>query len=209
MNKISLVLIFLLAVNCSTSENNLENKEDGPIIIKLMEAFEGNEIQNISQFGSKIEYVQLETNSRSLIAGNAKVYVDDLYIRTVAFRQILLFERKSGRFIKELSHYGNDPSGYLSALPSSHPNDRGQLYPDSTPCSRSLRSRPRFTQPFSLSSCDVSSDWPMSSSARSASPGHHHPSHRRCGRTTHRARLRRASHRYRHPQRSRHRPDRP
>ena len=50
------------------------------------------------------------------------------YIYTVAFRQILQFDRKTGKFIKELSHYGNDPEAYQYTLPDTPPTKSNEIY---------------------------------------------------------------------------------
>ena len=66
------------------------------------------------------EYVALETNDSCLIKRNPSFYATDDYIVSIAKRQIFLFDRKTGRFIREIGKAGQGPDEYqftTSALP--------------------------------------------------------------------------------------------
>ena len=49
--------------------------------------------------------------------GNSpRVFTTDLYIVATTNRQMFLFDRKTGKFIREIGHYGKDPEGYRNVL---------------------------------------------------------------------------------------------
>lgn len=132
--KISLVTLLCTLVFLSGCNQKKESTEtthqlnSGAVVIDVEKALEEGTSQYLSQFSSEIEYVRLETADEGLVAGNARAYVLEDYIYTVAFRQILQFDRKTGKFIKELSHYGNDPEAYQYTLPDTPPTKSNEIY---------------------------------------------------------------------------------
>ena len=52
------------------------------------------------------EYIPLETNDSCLIRNGATFYATDDYIVSIARRQIYLFDRRTGRFVREIGKAG-------------------------------------------------------------------------------------------------------
>ena len=59
------------------------------------------------------EYIPLETNDSCLIRNGATFYATDDYIVSIARRQIYLFDRRTGRFVREIGKAGEGPNDYL------------------------------------------------------------------------------------------------
>lgn len=82
-----------------------------PIVIDWDKA-NVQEIKMSSLFKS-VNYIPLELTKDCLIDGNYRVYTNSDYILTLgSFQNIFMFDRKSGKFIKEVSHIGNGPNEY-------------------------------------------------------------------------------------------------
>jgi hypothetical protein len=103
-----IISIFALLFSCS-------NPKEGslPAIDLFVGQSDRKEVP-ISLFGSKIEYVLLETNKDCQLGEWARYYLDKDIIIAVDFRKILLFYRKDGKFIKQIGHWGKDPHGYAA-----------------------------------------------------------------------------------------------
>ncbi|KOF01947.1 hypothetical protein OB69_14510 [Roseivirga seohaensis subsp. aquiponti] len=111
------LLLFIL-FNCSGKSETTESSEFIPYEIDLSpEAYHQAEQPKSSLLLEKIEYVALETTERCRVKEDFKVYASNEYIYTVASGQILQFDRKDGKFIKELGKYRNGTEGYVSTLP--------------------------------------------------------------------------------------------
>ena len=91
-------------------------KEELLPIIDIFNAHQDRTEVPISQFGSEIEYVLLETNKDCQLGDAARYYLDKEVIVAVDFRKILLFSRKDGEFIKQVGHWGKDPHGYAATI---------------------------------------------------------------------------------------------
>lgn len=127
-----LACITIFSSGCSNKKESNETTNQlnsGAVVIDIEKALEEGATQYLSQFSSEIEYVRLETANEGFVAtAYPRAYVLEDYIYTVAFRQILQFDRKTGKFIKELSHYGYDPEAYQYTLPSMHPTTSNEIY---------------------------------------------------------------------------------
>mgnify|MGYP003651617547 CR=1 FL=1 len=122
-------IVFLSGCNQKKGTDETGNGlTSGAVVIDIEKALEEGAPQYLSQFSSEIEYIRLEMADEGLVAGNSRSYVLEDYIYTVAFRQILQFDRKTGKFIKELSHYGNDPEAYQYTLPDTPPTKSNEIY---------------------------------------------------------------------------------
>lgn len=67
----------------------------------------------VSDLISDPEYIPLETNDSCLIRNGATFYATDDYIVSIARRQIYLFDRRTGRFVREIGKAGEGPNDYL------------------------------------------------------------------------------------------------
>lgn len=66
----------------------------------------------LSDFIENLTYVALETNQDCLIDENPSLYVTKDYIVVNTLRRCLLFDRKSGSFIREIGRYGHGPGEF-------------------------------------------------------------------------------------------------
>jgi hypothetical protein len=101
-----LFLIFI-TVSCNSKNENLYE------IINIREAFENKKSININDIATTFEYIELETKDECLTGTRLAVYSNDQYLIAIDRDKILLFDRKDGRFIREIGHKGNGPGEYL------------------------------------------------------------------------------------------------
>lgn len=101
--KVLLYIWCLLYTFSSQAQNNL-------FILDL----KGKKVDvSLNDLFDKIEYVPLETTSKCLLKPGAYYYVTDKYIVAMnAFWQTYLFNRKTGKFIRELDREGGGPDEY-------------------------------------------------------------------------------------------------
>lgn len=71
---------------------------------------------NLSDLIKSVEYVILETDTNCLVSDNYRIVVMPKEILAFNVRRCLAFDRKTGNFIKEIRHRGNDGVGYNSTL---------------------------------------------------------------------------------------------
>jgi hypothetical protein len=108
--KILVIVSILLFPGCNSENSGKPGKLRQ---VNIAEAFETRKFKNLSTIvDGSIDYVCLETTEKSLLGGFPRVYVTDSIVATISFRKILLFKRKTGGFIREIGHFGNDPEGY-------------------------------------------------------------------------------------------------
>lgn len=103
---ISILCVFLLS--CSN-----ENKK---ISIDIDKEFSKEARLKLSDIISSIEYIALETDTNCLVEQNFGVLLFSKEIVVINKRKCLLFDRATGKFIKEILHRGNDPEGYNSTM---------------------------------------------------------------------------------------------
>lgn len=103
-----LVPAFIIA-SCSQPESV---KNQSVEIIKLSEAFSSRKPVTISDISTDLEYVRLETKDACLTGTRLAVYSNDQYLITIDREKILLFDRKDGKFIREIGRRGNGPGEY-------------------------------------------------------------------------------------------------
>lgn len=78
----------------------------------------------VSQLGSKISYIPLETNDSSLLPDRFDLRATDKYILAVVMDEwgfgktaCLSFDIKDGKFVASVGHRGDDPEAYYSSFP--------------------------------------------------------------------------------------------
>ena len=118
-----LASMFLLA--CSSGAEKMQGQ------IEVLPAFENLTELKVSQLGKNIRYVPLETTDSSLIGASCKVQLlEDAILITYGMRgesHCFLFDRETGKFIREIGHKGEDPRGYSEPKVYVHPAT-GHLY---------------------------------------------------------------------------------
>ena len=104
---------------CSSGTENMQGQID------VLPAFENLTELKVSQLGKNIRYVPLETTDSSLIGGSCKVcLLEDKIMVTYGARSeshCFLFDRETGKYIREIGHKGEDPRGYSEPKAYVHP----------------------------------------------------------------------------------------
>jgi hypothetical protein len=112
MNKfLSLILSFLI-FSCS----NLQRRNSEINLINVGNAFESKQEVYLSMLVDKVEYIPLELTQKSVLTANAIIEVTEDYIiaRNYGIKPplLLLFDRQSGKFIREIGNVGRGPDEY-------------------------------------------------------------------------------------------------
>jgi hypothetical protein len=104
-----LFLFFPSAFGQSLNKSNL-------VVLDLDKSFSKQEEVPLSKFLENIKFVPLETTAQSIIGRTPRYEVTDEYIIVRNYntpKQILMFDRKTGKFIREIGKYGRGPDEYL------------------------------------------------------------------------------------------------
>lgn len=122
------LFLMLTLWSCGDSAEQVR-KTELPYQIDLVEAYKQNTEVPLSLFAKSIEYLPLESTDSALIGRFPHFYLFDDYLISIAFRQVFLFDRKTGNFIKEIQGYGNGPDEYRYTRPHLHADEkRGLVY---------------------------------------------------------------------------------
>jgi hypothetical protein len=84
-------------------------------VLNLTPAIENLENFALSDFVKSITYVPLATTYDCLVDNNPKVFVTKEFIMTITTLRCLLFDRKTGDFIREIGKNGRGPGEYMLA----------------------------------------------------------------------------------------------
>jgi hypothetical protein len=84
--------------------------------IDILTAFKNKNTINLSSIAENIQYVQLETKKGVQLGHSPRFYLNESYIIAFAAKQIYLFNRQTGKFIREIGHFGQDPGGYRNTI---------------------------------------------------------------------------------------------
>lgn len=125
-----ILTFYLLLLSFPTSFGQYLNKSS-LIVFDLEKAFSRQSEVPLSKFLNSINYVTLETNPHSIIGRFAHFEVTDDYIivRDNSIpKQILLFDRKTGKFIKSIGKYGRGPNEYSRFSYIPYDPDKRVLY---------------------------------------------------------------------------------
>ena len=131
MNKKQLIPAALLALlaACGNPKNN-ETAEELTVID--VESAMGNlQELKISDLGSHVRYIPLESNDSCLIGSNPHAYVVGSHIlvtsTSIPTPSLHCFDKETGKFICTIGHWGDDPTGYWNSKPYYNPSN-GLLY---------------------------------------------------------------------------------
>lgn len=102
------VLLALTTFSCS--------KPDGMIRIAVDQAMNTTLSRKLSEVMKTLHYVPLETDSNCLVGNFFEVALFDKDIAVISKRKILLFDRETGKFKREVLHFGNNPGGYAGTV---------------------------------------------------------------------------------------------
>lgn len=106
------VLCLLLALNITSCSQQESADKKSIEIINLKDAFDKSKPINITDISTVFNYIKLETKDECLTATRLAVYSNDQYLIAIDREKILLFDRKDGKFIREIGHRGNGPGEY-------------------------------------------------------------------------------------------------
>lgn len=108
MKHLALALLTFLFYSCSTADKKYEMKID------VDRAFNQKKEVKLSSVVKNLEYIPLETDSNSLLDENLGILLFDKEIVAINKRKCLLFDRATGKFIKEVLRREEGPDGYSS-----------------------------------------------------------------------------------------------
>lgn len=108
-----LVEILVLSASClSCTFHPHTGAGEGVETIEVWKAFEGNKTFTSEDLIKSIECVPLQTNDSVLIGKNPRFFLTDAYILAVAEKQLFLFDRQSGAFVRQIGQFGAGPEEY-------------------------------------------------------------------------------------------------
>jgi hypothetical protein len=111
MKKLSVLCLFLTFIMTSCSQHRSTERKSVQVI-NLFEAIENRKSINIGDISTDFEYISLETKDECLTGTRLSVYSNDQFLIAIDREKILLFDRKDGKFIREIGHKGNGPGEY-------------------------------------------------------------------------------------------------
>ncbi len=116
----------ILLLGCNSQKTT---PEDALQTVKIAEALEAKQDIMLSEIiDGDIEYVPLETNENCLIADNPRFYLNKNEIIVFTNQYVYIFDRKTGKFLQEIGHFGRDPGGYQSTVYSFPYDEKNDLY---------------------------------------------------------------------------------
>jgi hypothetical protein len=122
----TLIIFFLIFLTLNFSFQGEIGNHD-LILIPLAKKISKSEKIICSQFIDEFEYVQLETNEKCFINNDPKILILKNLILVYEIRYCFVFDRKSGKFLYEISHFGRAPGEYNSAM-EAYDYERSILY---------------------------------------------------------------------------------
>lgn len=128
MKKNSCVFLgLILLLSCKETNNN--DTEIQHQIIEVESVVDELSQLKASDYFSTIEYIPLETTDSSLIPNNPKITVLAENILITTDKQCYLFDRRTGKFLNSIGHFGNDPGGYSSAFGWTSADEKTVYFP--------------------------------------------------------------------------------
>jgi hypothetical protein len=102
--------MFILLILSGCSDKNQDIPGIGTV--DLYNAFENKKEVYLSQFVEDPEYIPLELTQNSVLAGMTPPFIITEEYIIVRFRQVLIFDRNTGKFIKGVGIKGRGPDEY-------------------------------------------------------------------------------------------------
>jgi hypothetical protein len=122
-------LIFLLSNGSLVLQEKMVQQ---PVNINFLRSLKNKESHLLSKFVDKVSYIPLETSPGIVVSDNAKFEVTDDYIIVTNLPagrpQILLFDRKTGKFIREISKQGRGPDEFSSTSYIPFNDKKNEIY---------------------------------------------------------------------------------
>lgn len=106
--------LFVFTLSCSTQQ---KTPSKGLITIGLAEAYNNRGDVLVSDFASSIEYIPLETGENTFYKFlNIKSTLGDSALLIKSGDRISLFDRKTGSYLRDIGHRGDDPEGFGNTM---------------------------------------------------------------------------------------------
>lgn len=96
-------------------------------VIDVAAAMDNLSPLQLSELGSTVRYVPLETTDSCLIGNNPTLTMAKDYILVQSGNDCFAFDKKTGRFMAQIGHFGEDPQAYSNAFPYYNAQN-GQVY---------------------------------------------------------------------------------
>ena len=81
----------------------------------------------LSELGSDVRYVPLETTDSCLVGGSPNILLLDKEIVVFSRQTCFIFDKENGKFLSKVGHLGDDPEAYSTAAPT-YNDVNGLLY---------------------------------------------------------------------------------
>ena len=130
------LLICFICANCTHSTKTVaaEYTDDSIREIDIITNMSNTQKVNLSDIASGIEYCVLELDKKCLVTFDFSFYASDDYIVTINEAAHIgitpvcyVFERRTGKFVRQISSYGQGPGEYLNVLESFWDREKGQV----------------------------------------------------------------------------------
>jgi len=135
MGKIKLILsdILLIVLLASVSKSYCQAKTyHEQFNINIKKNINNVKAINLSEIGTELSYIPLETSPECLIPEISKVEIVDSYIFVNATKSLLLFDI-DGKFIRQIGSEGRGPEEYLSVSDFCVDKEQDEIYIISAP----------------------------------------------------------------------------
>lgn len=111
------IIILVFLTGCAIDENKTAQQIE---YIDIYTAFNSKKEAFLSEFVEEVKYIPLESAAESFISENARFKVEDLIIvgnSGINRTPLLLFNKKTGRFIRNIGKVGRGPDEYNIPAP--------------------------------------------------------------------------------------------
>ncbi len=120
-NYIYLALAACLLTACKDTP---QQAKEGLMIADVAAAMDNLSPLQLSELGSTVRYVPLETTDSCLIGRDPMVTVLENLILIYSGKDCFCFDKATGKFVAQIGHPGEDPQAYSDAEPYYNPYDK-------------------------------------------------------------------------------------
>ena len=110
MIRVITILLFLIFTLSCTNRGELLKHSFVKIDLDKTEGIEA--LPKLSEIAESIEYIKLETDSRCLIGDFNEIRITEKYLFISSNNNLLMFNRKTGKFIRKIGSRGKGPEEY-------------------------------------------------------------------------------------------------
>jgi len=125
VKKVAIINLLIFCANCTQPGRKIEAEHDAVPTIDIIGNISNTQKVNLSTIASSIDYCMLETDANCLIIGK-NIYGSREYIVSLDGKFCYIFERKTGKFVRQISQIGQGPDDY-QFVHSFLNDDKGQI----------------------------------------------------------------------------------